>query len=125
MSQRSKALSVLAVVLAAITSLPADAGERMHRHHGAQRIVVRNTVRIIDRSRTINVLARQRHRRQDVNTYSGDVAVYWRRGVGTWTYGSVGTPIETRAYVPNAKIIDLKSGKNDCSMENGVCVIRP
>lgn len=127
MFKRSGTLFALAATLLMTASAAeADGGNRRHHHHMGKRINIRTSVRIVDRSRvTINV-DRLRHRQhRNVNTYSGDVAVYSRPGVGTWSYGSMSTTAEFEAAEPDTKIIDMTGGKNDCSMEHGVCVIRP
>jgi hypothetical protein len=123
MFSRSKALLVLAAATMAVLPLSAaPAGERFHHRHGIQRITIRNTVRVVERT-TINI--RHRHHNRGRDSYSGDVAIYSRPGVGTWSYGTLSSVVETRSLASGAKIIDLRSGKNDCSMEMGVCVIRP
>lgn len=124
MFQRSRTLVALAgALLTTVMAVESNAGERFHRHHGITRINIRTDVRVIDRRVTINANRHRVHR--NVNTYSGDVAVYFRRGVGNWSYGVANAPANLVASAQSAKIIDLGSGKNDCSMEKGVCVIRP
>jgi hypothetical protein len=128
MFQRSKALLVAAAALLTVTmAIPADAGNRTSRHHHIiKRVVVKNNIRVNNRVAITVVDRRKHHRvRREVDTYSGDVAVYYRRGVGTWSYGSVEAPASSLARHPSAKIIDLRADKSDCSMEKGVCVIRP
>jgi hypothetical protein len=127
MFQRSRALlAIAAALLMTAGAVEADAGAQgfhRNRHHTIKRISVRTNVRVGNRI-TINIGPR-RHRVHGVNTYSGDVAVYYRRGVGEWSYGTVSVRTSRLAFHPNAKIIDLGSGRNGCSMEKGVCVIRP
>ena len=129
MFQRSRTLfAIAAALLLAVTAAETNAGDRMSRHHHVvKRINIRSNIRIVDRSVTVNIERhRPRHRvHNNVNTYSGDVAIYYRRGVGTWSYGVADAPANAVAVQPNAKIIDLQGGKTDCSMEKGVCVIRP
>jgi hypothetical protein len=127
MFQRSRALLAFATSLLMIaTAVEADArGFRHHRHdhQGFQRIKVRTKVHVDNRV-VVNI-GRQRHQIRAANTYSGEVAVYYRRGVGAWSYGTVGARTSRLAFHPNAKIIDLSAGRTGCSMEKGVCVIRP
>lgn len=126
---RSKTLLALAAgLLLCATAIETDAGEHATRHrHVIRHINIRTNVRIIENRVTVNVdRNRGRHRmHRRANTYSGDVAVYYRRGVGTWSYGAYEAPARALTGHPNAKIIDLTRGRNDCSMEKGVCVIRP
>lgn len=126
---RSGTLFAIAVaLLMSGASVETYAGERSHgHHHNIRKISIRTNIRIVNRNVTYNI-ERGRHRQRayrQVNTYSGDVAVYYRRGVGSWSYGNVDAPSNVNFVQPNAKIISLESGKNDCSMEKGVCVIRP
>jgi hypothetical protein len=123
MFSRSKAWILLAAATMAVLPLSAaPAGERLHHRHGIQRISIRNTVRVVERT-TIHI--GHRHHNRGGDSYSGDVAIYSRPGVGTWSYGTLSNAVDTPSLASSAKIIDLRSGKNDCSMEMGVCVIRP
>lgn len=131
MFQRSRTLlAIAASVLITVAAVETCAGERAHRQRVVKRINIHNSVRIVDRSKFTVNLDRYRHRHRihrETNTYSGDVAVYYRRGVGSWSYGSVSAPAGELAIQPSAKIIDVeKLGPTGaCSMENGVCVVRP
>jgi hypothetical protein len=127
MFQRSKALLVAVAALLTVTiAIDADAGNRLFRHHHfVKRIAVKTNVRVNNRIAVTVVDGGRRHRIYRNNTYSGDVAVYYRHGVGSWSYGTVAAPESSLALHPNAKIIDLNGGKTGCSMEKGVCVIRP
>lgn len=126
---RSKTLLALAAgLLLGATAIETDAGEHAMRHrHVIRHLNIRTNLHVIENRVTVNIdRSRKRHRmHRGVNTYSGDVAVYYRRGVGSWSYGTFDAPASALTLHPNAKIIDLTSGKNDCSMEKGVCVIRP
>ncbi len=128
MFQRSKALLVAVAALLTVTAaLDADAGNRLsrHHHHFVKRIAVKTNVRVNNRIAITIVDGARRHRIYRNNAYSGDVTVYYRRGVGSWSYGTIAAPESSLALHPNAKIIDLDGGKTDCSMEKGVCVLRP
>lgn len=107
----------------------ADHRYRVHRikHVSIRHLTIRNAVRVIDRGVAVNAdRNRPPHRRPgDVNTYSGDIAVYSRSGVGSWSYGTANTPTDLAETNLTVKVIDLSKGGNDCSMEHGVCVIRP
>jgi hypothetical protein len=126
---RSKTLLVLAAgLLLGATAIETSAGEHAMRHrHAIRHLNIRTNVHVTQNRVTVNIDRNRRHHRlhRNVNTYSGDVAIYYRRGVGTWSYGSFDAPESTLTLHPSAKIIDLTSGRNDCSMEKGVCVIRP
>jgi hypothetical protein len=95
-----------------------------HRHH-------RNVVRVVNRNVVVvKVGGKNRHRRpHQVNTYSGDVVIDVRNGVGQWSYGSYGADAATVTVTsaPRAKIIDVGALKANeaCEMQAGVCVIRP
>lgn len=96
-------------------------GDRDRRH--VRRIVNRNVVVVkvdIDSGR------RHRHYRQG-DTYSGDVVIDVRNGVGQWSYGSYGADAATVRIEHKAKIIDVGSLKANgaCQTQAGVCVIRP
>lgn len=127
MFQRSRALLALAAtLLMTVTAVEANAdrlGFHNHRHHAVKRVVVRTNVRVDNR--VIVNIGPRRHRVHNANTYSGDVAVYYRSGVGAWSYGTVSARTSRLALHPNAKIIDLSGGRNGCHTEKGVCVIRP
>jgi hypothetical protein len=137
MSLRSKTLAAVLGLLVATTAVAeANAGERFQRHrnpgfnhHGIHRVVVRQRVNVRQKV-VINIDTRRlRHNGYRVvrgaNTYSGAVDVSYRPGVGTWSYGVPVTRTRSVSIGSAVKIIDLNSGKNDCSMEKGVCVIRP
>jgi hypothetical protein len=127
MFQRSRALLAIATALLMTAGAVEANADRLslhnHRHHAVKRIVVRTNVRVDNRI-AVNIGPR-RHRVHGANTYSGDVAVYYRSGVGAWSYGTVSARTSRLAFHPNAKIIDLSGGKTGCSMEKGVCVLRP
>jgi hypothetical protein len=97
---------------------------RGHRHRRAVvRVVNRNVV-------VVKVDGRNHHRlHRQGNTYSGDVVIDVRNGVGQWSYGSYGSDAAsvTVTSAPKAKIIDVGTLKVDgaCEMQAGVCVIRP
>jgi hypothetical protein len=99
----------LAAALAAI-SIPSFAGNRSELRH-------RGDV--------------HHHSREwgEFNRYSGDVDILSIPGVGSWSRGSVGSVryIDATDVRPEPLMIDvdLLPGGNECSMENGVCVIRP
>ena len=85
-----------------------DGRDRRH-HRSLVRIVNRNVV-------VVNVGGKSRHRHlRQGNTYSGDVAIDVRNGVGQWSYGSYSadavTVTVTRA--PKVKIIDVGALKID------------
>src|SRR5262245_32714716 len=90
MFQRSRALLALATaLLMTATAVEADArGFRHHRHdhQAVQRIKVRTKVHVDNRV-VVNI-GRQRQQIRAANTYSGEVAIYYRRGVGAWSYGT-------------------------------------
>lgn len=132
-------------LLVAFSILPlaeSEAGSRQERH----RVIKHKPLRMVDRSghrhrrpvvRVVNrnvvvvkVDGRNRHRRHHQgNTYSGDVVIDVRNGVGQWSYGSFSAEaaIVTVTRAPAAKIIDVGTLKVDgaCEMQAGVCVIRP
>lgn len=139
------AASALALVIA-FSLLPlatAAAGNRSERH----RIVKHQKFRMIDgranrydRRHVRRVVARavvvvrvdgggrsfhRRYRQGD--TYSGDVIIDVRNGVGQWSYGSYSSSVVSIGIKPNLKIIDVGTLKvnNGCAMQAGVCVIRP
>ena len=94
-----------------------------HRHHRAVvRIVNRNVV-------VVKVDGKNRHRHHQGNTYSGDVVIDVRNGVGQWSYGSYSSDAATVTVTgaPRVKIIDVGTLKTNgvCEMQAGVCVIRP
>lgn len=136
MSLRSCTLVALAGMIAAATLVTCtEAGDRwrhrghpgFHNHnhnHAVRRIVVRQRVDV--RQRVVVKVGRNSGTVvRAANSYSGDVAISYRPGVGTWSYGSVSTRQARPAARPALKIINLQGGGNDCSMEKGVCVIRP
>lgn len=61
------------------------------------------------------------------NTYSGDVVIDVRNGVGQWSYGSLSSSVTTVRARSKAKIIDVSSLKANsaCQMLAGVCLIKP
>lgn len=143
MSLRSKTLVLVLGLLASTTLMAdADAGNRHQRHrnpgfHTHSIHHARGTPRVSVRQKVvINIDARRRYHRHDgyrayrnvrgVNTYSGDVDVNYQPGVGTWSYGTT-SALQTEAVVESStvRILDLNNSDNDCSMEHGVCVIRP
>lgn len=135
--------SALALLVAFSLVLPAasEAGNRNERH----RIIKHNKIRMVDRSghrhrrslvRVVNrnvVVVKvgggtlHRHHPKQGNTYSGDVVIDVRSGVGQWSYGSYAAAIVSAVTVPKAKIIDVGTLKanNACEMQAGVCVIKP
>jgi hypothetical protein len=102
----------LAAVFAAL-SLPSFAGDRFERrHHDGYRHHSRDW--------------------REFDRYSGDVNIVSIPGVGSWSLGSFGRAgsvrfVETTGLQPEPLMIDVRAlpGGNECSMENGVCVIRP
>lgn len=133
-------------LLAAFSLVPlaySAAGDRSERH----RIVKHQKYRMIDRSanrfdrrhirrvaaRAVVVVkveggGRSLHRRHDQgNTYSGDVVIDVRNGVGQWSYGAYSSDTASVSVRPSAKIIDVGAlmPNNACDMQAGVCVIRP
>ena len=134
MSLRSRTRIAFAGLLAAATFVTsADAGQWRHRPHpgfhnhnqALRKVVVRQRVDVRQRvvvnfGRGYGTMVRA------TNSYSGDVSIAYKPGVGTWSYGTSST-LQTRplASRSGAKIIHLQGGANDCSMEKGVCVIRP
>lgn len=95
-----------------------------HRHR-------RNVVRVVNRNVVVvKVDGKNRHRHNDQgNTYSGDVVIGVRNGVGQWSYGYEGSDTASISVTtaPKLKIIDVGTLKADsaCDMQAGVCVIRP
>jgi hypothetical protein len=131
--------SILLALMAALTfsTFAADAQSRDwngHRHKvvkikHAKTVKVNIGPRIVVRRGVVDVaVSRYRHRiDRQMNTYSGNVAVYTRNGVGTWSYGTTSAMVGRDDAKSELKIIDLDklAGRNDCQMEAGVCVIRP
>jgi hypothetical protein len=140
------ALTLLAAVsLLSVTA--ADAGDRRERH----RIHKHDGIHLNDRSAhrgdwrgnrrfdrrqkiviKVDIDRSNRHRRhhrhdREVDTYSGDVDIYSRPGVGTWSYGVMPTDDAIIINAPTVKIIDVGTLKPNaaCEMQAGVCVIRP
>jgi hypothetical protein len=131
-------------LLVAFSVLPvasSEAGNRSERHRVAKhqkfRMIDRNANRF-DRRHIRRVVARavvkirvdgggrsihRRYRQGD--TYSGDVIINVRNGVGQWSYGAVTSVSVTVA--PRVKIIDVGAQKPNsaCHMQAGVCVIKP
>jgi hypothetical protein len=67
---------------------------------------------------------------RDFNRYSGSVDIVRIPGIGTWSRGSGDSSfayVETTVIEAEPLMIDVEAlpGGNECSMENGVCVIRP
>ncbi len=61
-----------------------------------------------------------------LGTYAGTVTALRVRGVGTYFYvEGFGGKQREMIPAPKAKIITVKTSKDPCSYENGVCVIRP
>jgi hypothetical protein len=95
-----------------------------HRHH-------RNIVRVVNRNVVIvKVDGKSRHRyHRQGNTYSGDVVIDVRNGVGQWSYGYDSADAASISVTtgPKLKIINVGTLKADsaCEMQAGVCVIRP
>lgn len=90
----------------------------------------RHRIRIVNRSVVVVKLDTRRHNRRSFSsygTYSGDVDISVRAGVGQWSYGTSSTVAPVDAAAPTLKIIDVGRLKvsDACSMEAGVCVIRP
>lgn len=146
MSFRSNTLIVVLGLLASASFVAdADASNRHQRHrnpgfhnHSVHRVAVRQRINVRQRV-VINIDTRRHYHRLDgyrgyrgyrnvrgLNTYSGDVDINYQPGVGTWSYGAA-SALQTEAVAERktVRIIDLKSSDNDCSMEKGVCVIRP
>ena len=129
-------------LLVAFSILPPAQSEAASRHE-RHRIIKHKTFRMVDRSghrrpvvRIVNrnvvvvrVDGKNRHRRHQGNTYSGDVVIDVRNGVGQWSYGSYSTDAATVTVTsaPKVKIIDVGTLKANggCEMQAGVCVIRP
>ena len=136
--------SALALV-AAFSLVPlaqSEAGDRSERHrimkHNKFKMTDRsgrrhhrNVVRVVNRNVVVvKVNGKHRHHYlRPAGTYSGDVAIDVRNGVGQWSYGSYGGDVASVsvAVVPKAKIIDVGTLKTNgaCEMQAGVCVIRP
>ena len=126
MLQRTAPKVGFACLLALATVTAASAADRVrhkgeHRHHGAfikikQVNKIRNVTKI-----AYGTVARPYGR------YSGDVSVVSVPGVGQYSYGTLTRRLDVTTGIPNAKIIDVKSAvsRSACSMEAGVCVIRP
>ena len=132
----------LVVILSFVPLSQSEAGNRNERH----RIMKHNKFKMADRSRqrlhrsvfrvvnrnvvVVKVDGRNHHHRhRQGDTYSGDVVIDVRNGVGQWSYGSYSAhPASVSvAAVPKAKIIDIGALKANgaCEMQAGVCVIRP
>lgn len=133
MFSRSKTLIALStLLLATALASGATAGDhryRIHRikHVSIRHVTIKNAVRIIDRRTIVNANNNRLPYRApgEVNTYSGGIDIYSRDNVGSWSYGTERAPADLVATGVTLKIIDMTNGKNDCSMEHGVCVIRP
>ena len=59
--------------------------------------------------------------------YSGDVAISYRPGVGTWSTGTISSiPVtEDLSLIPQVTDVDQLKDQSQCVVEAGVCVIRP
>lgn len=144
MSKFTGSALALLVAFSLIPLAQSEAGDRGDRH----RIVKHNTFKLTDRNahrhngrhvrRIVNrnvVVVRvdgdggRHHRRhRQVNTYSGDVVIDVRNGVGQWSYGSYSSAAASvTVSTPALKIIDVGTLKTNsgCDMQAGVCVIRP
>ena len=137
----ASALALL-VAFSLVPVSASEAADRSERH----RIVKHQKFRMIDRSasrfdrrhirrvvaKAVVVVkveggSRSFHRRyRQGDTYSGDVIINVRNGVGQWSYGSVSS-IVTVSDKPRLKIIDVGTLKinSACQMQAGVCVIKP
>lgn len=132
-------------ILVAFSIVPlsvSEAGNRSERH----RVVKHQKFRMIDRSASRfdrrhvrRVIAKAvvvvkvdgggrsyHHRYRQGDTYSGDVIINVRNGVGQWSYGSLSSVV-TVAAKPRLKIIDVGTLNINgaCQMQAGVCVIKP
>jgi hypothetical protein len=136
--------SALALLVAFSLVPPAqsEAGNRNERHriikHNKFRMVQRSgqrhhrsLVRVVNRNVVVvKVGGTSRHRNyRPGNTYSGDVVIDVRNGVGQWSYGSYSADatIVSVTAAPKVKIIDVGTLKVNgaCEMQAGVCVIKP
>ena len=131
MSLRSRTLIAVAGFLAAATLVTsADAGQWRHRlhpgfhNHAMRKVVVRQRVDVLQRV-VVNLGNHRGTVVRATNGYSGDVSISYKPGVGTWSYGTTSTLQAGPAARSGLKILHLQGGANDCSMEKGVCVIRP
>lgn len=64
---------------------------------------------------------------REFNRYSGNIDIVTIPSVGSWSLGSSVAYIQTSGIPAEPLMIDVEAlpGGNECSMENGVCVIRP
>ena len=136
--------SALALIMA-FSLAPLAHGEAGVRSEG-KRIVKQQKIRMLDGShrnnrryvrrivdRSVVVLNFNGGKNQQIrhrgsrDTYSGDVMIDVRDGVGRWSYGGYDAGVAAVRTVPNAKVIDVDAMKFDsvCEMQAGVCVIRP
>ncbi len=107
---------VLAGVLGLAVAGPVSAGEwqkfrhKNLRHHQIHRSIATH----------VNAIP-------GVGVYSGNIAVYHLRGVGTSSYFEGRIPAASPRREVSVKIISVEAGNDSsaCSMESGVCVIRP
>lgn len=113
------AACTLAALAGLVLVLPAQAEEFKHRrHHENRHHHHRDHVNPV----SINVIP-------GTGTYSGSITVYHADGVGTstWAHGVTNALAPEREIV--MKIIEVKADESvvssACSMEEGVCVIRP
>jgi hypothetical protein len=120
-------LRLAITALCLLMSSAAIADTDFHVKHGHQRHRIAERFHHDDhRDRERRFAHRHRHEHRDFNSYSGEVAVYVRPNVGTWSYGGGSSVAIIQPYEPVLKIIDVKAaGNSACSMEAGVCVIRP
>ncbi|MCB1445587.1 MAG: hypothetical protein KDJ87_07255 [Rhizobiaceae bacterium] len=140
MSKFTGSALALLLVLSLAPAEPASAGERWtHRlaKHPAMRMIDRDTrhhdgrkLRIVSRNVVVVKVdgdSRRHRRHRPADSYSGDVVIDIRNGVGRWSYGSLSERIASADVAPSAKIVDvgtLKAG-SACDMQAGVCVIKP
>lgn len=140
--------SALAIA-AALTLIPLTATHAGDRND-SRRTVKQNSIRMVTRSVSNDRRPDRRQVRRVVNrsvvivnvnggkshhfrhhgprnSYSGDVRIDFRDGVGQWSYGGFDAGVATVRTVPNAKVIDVDAldFSAACAMEAGVCVIRP
>lgn len=109
---------LLAVVAISLSAAPfvSQAAER-HRK------IVKNRATAV-----VHITIRDRRLpKRPYGTYSGNVNIIQVPGLGSWSYGYIGRLLRPALEIPSAKIIDVGSAltKSPCSMEAGVCVIRP
>ena len=121
MSKHTKFIALACAISCFLATEAVDAGQR-HK----QKIVIK-------RAGVVNIVLgnpQHRHRtHRSYGTYSGDIAIVVRRGIGQWTYGAARATsyLTLKAPQPNAKIINVDSLSLNtvCRMQVGVCVIKP